>query len=148
LMTDLAAAYADARVLILGGLGLIGSTLAHRLVTLGARVTILDARLAAYGANPKNLDGIADRISLEIGDIRDELVMRRLVPGQACIVNLAAQVSYNDSLSDPFLDLDINCRGHLLLLELCRRLNPEARVLFAGSRLQFGRIERVPTDED
>ncbi len=147
-MTDLAAAYAEARVLILGGLGLIGSTLAHRLVALGARVTILDACFAAYGANPRNLDGITDRISLEIGDIRDELVMSRIVPGHACIVNLAAQVSYNDSLSDPFLDLDINCRGHLMLLELCRRLNPDARVLFAGSRLQFGRIKRVPTDED
>lgn len=147
-VTDLAAAYAGRPVLLLGGLGLIGSTLAHRLVALGARVTILDARLPPYGANPQNLAGIADRIALEVGDIRDESVMARLVPGQACIVNLAAQASYNDSLIDPFLDLDINCRGHLLLLELCRRLNRQARVLFAGSRLQFGRITRVPTDED
>jgi UDP-glucose 4-epimerase len=140
--------YRGHRVLLLGGAGLIGSTLAHRLVALGARVTIVDALFPQYGGNPKNLEGIEDRAALHVGDIRDEALMRGLVPGQQSIVNLAAQVSYTDSVFDPLLDLDINCRGHLMLLELCRHLNPDAKVLFAGSRLQFGRIERIPVAED
>lgn len=141
-------AYGGRRVLLLGGLGLIGSTLAHRLVGLGARVTILDAALPQYGANDKNLEGITNHVTVRVGDIRDQTLMRELVTGQDVIVNLAAQVSYTDSIFDPLLDLDINARGHLLLLELCRHRNPEAKVLFAGSRLQFGRIERIPVAED
>lgn len=147
-MEEFGSFYRGHRVLLLGGAGLIGSTLAHRLVALGARVTIVDALFPQYGGNPKNLEGIEDRAALHVGDIRDETLMRGLVPGQQCIVNLAAQVSYTDSVFDPLLDLDINCRGHLMLLELCRHLNPDAKVLFAGSRLQFGRIERIPVAED
>ncbi len=147
-MGSLESFYRGRRVLLLGGLGLIGSTLAHRLVGLGARVTIVDALFPQYGGNLKNLEGIEDRVTLHVGDIRDETLMRAVVPGQECVVNLAAQVSYTDSVFDPLLDLDINCRGHLLLLELCRHLNPDSKVLFAGSRLQFGRIERIPVGED
>ena len=147
-MGSLESFYGGRRVLLLGGLGLIGSTLAHQLVELGARVTIVDALFPQYGGNLKNLEGIEDRVTLHVGDIRDETLMRAVVPGQECIVNLAAQVSYTDSVFDPLLDLDINCRGHLLLLELCRHLNPDSKVLFAGSRLQFGRIERIPVGED
>lgn len=147
-MDLLESTYRSRRVLLLGGLGLIGSTLAHRLVALGAHVTILDALLPQFGGNPKNIEGIEGQVSVRIGDIRDEALMRTLVPGQECIMNLAAQVSYTDSLFDPLLDLDINCRGHLLLLELCRSLGPEAKILLAGSRLQFGRIEKIPVGED
>ncbi len=147
-MEHLESFYRGHRVLLVGGLGLIGSTLAHRLVTLGAHVTIVDARFPQYGGNLKNLEGIGDRVTLRVADIRDETLMRTVVPGQECIVNLAAQVSYTDSVFDPLLDLDINCRGHLLLLELCRKLNPGTKLLFAGSRLQFGRIERIPVAED
>lgn len=141
-------AYRGRRVLLLGGLGLIGSTLAQGLVALGARVTIVDAMFPEYGGNLANLAGIERAVTLHIGDIRDEALMQRLIPDQECIVNLAAQVSYTDSVIDPFRDLDINCRGQLQVLELCRRLNPAARVLFPGSRLQFGRIQSIPVAED
>jgi hypothetical protein len=40
-----------ARVLITGGAGMIGSTIAHPAVAQGAQVTILDAMLPLYGAN-------------------------------------------------------------------------------------------------
>ena len=147
-MESLEPFYRGRRVLLLGGLGLIGSTLAHRLVALDARVTIVDALFPQYGGNLKNIEGIEDRVTLYVGDIRDEALMQTVVSAQECIINLAAQVSYTDSVYDPLLDLDINCRGHLLLLELCRHLNPGTKVLFAGSRLQFGRIERIPVAED
>jgi UDP-glucose 4-epimerase len=140
-------AWAGRRVLITGGLGMIGSTLAHALVGAGARVTVLDALLPLYGGNRFNLHGIEDRCAVEIGDIRDRALVERLVRGQDAIFNLAAQVSYQDSMTDPFLDLDINCRGQLLLLEACRTRNRDARIVFAGSRLEYGRILYSPVDE-
>jgi len=135
-------------VLITGGAGMIGSTIAHLAVALGAQVTILDALLPLYGGNRFNLRGILDEIQFIEGDIRDLDLMRRVVPGYDYIFNLAGQVSYVDSNTEPLLDLDINCKGHLQVLEACRVENPRARLLFASSRFVYGRIEYLPVDEN
>lgn len=135
------------RVMITGGLGMIGSTIARKLLPLGAEVTLVDAFIEPYGANDFNISDIRGKVQVSVTDIRDREAMRHLVKGQDVIFNLAGQVSHNDSLSNPFLDADINYIGHLNVLE-CVRLNaPEAVVLFSGSRLQFGRIEKIPVDE-
>jgi UDP-glucose 4-epimerase len=135
------------RVLITGGLGMIGSTLAHKLVPAGAIVTLVDACIEPYGANLFNIEGIRDRVHVNITDIRDKESMKFLVKGQDIVFNLAGQVSHNDSMEDPFLDADINYLGHLNVLECLRRNNPGALVVHAGSRLQFGLIESNPVDE-
>ena len=67
--------YAGRRVLVTGGLGFIGSNLSRELVALGAQVTILDALISDYGGNLFNVDGIADRLRLEIADVRDTAVV-------------------------------------------------------------------------
>ena len=53
-----------------------------------------------------------------------------------------------DSNTDPLLDLDINCKGHLQVLEACRLENPQAKLVFASSRFVYGRIEYNPVDEN
>ena len=135
-------------MLITGGAGMIGSTIAHLTVAQGARVSILDAMLPMYGGNRFNLQGILDQVQFILGDIRDFELMRRVVPGYDYIFSLAGQVSYVDSNTDPLLDLDINCKGHLQVLEACRRENPQARLLFASSRFVYGRVEYNPVDEN
>jgi len=135
-------------VLITGGAGMIGSTIAHLAVAQGAEVSILDAMLPLYGGNRFNLRGILDEIQFIEADIRDIDLMRKVVPGYDYIFNLAGQVSYVDSNTDPLLDLDINCKGHLQVLEACRRENPQAKLLFASSRFVYGRIEYNPVDEN
>lgn len=139
--------FAGKKVMITGGLGMIGSTIARKLVALGARVTLVDAFIEPYGANDFNIKGIRDKVQVSVTDIRDKEAMEHLVKGQEIIFNLAGQVSHNDSLQNPFLDADINYIGHLNVLECARRHAPEAVVLMAGSRLQFGRIEKNPVDE-
>ena len=134
--------------MITGGAGMIGSTIAHLAVAQGARVSILDAMLPMYGGNRFNLQGILDQVQFIQGDIRDFELMRRLVPGYDYIFSLAGQVSYVDSNTDPLLDLDINCKGHLQVLEACRQENPQARLLFASSRFVYGRVEHNPVDEN
>ncbi len=136
------------RVLITGGLGMIGSTLAIKFVRMGCTVTLVDARIEPFGANLFNIDPIKDKVRVNIADIRDKEAMKWLVQDQDLIFNLAGQVSHNDSMHHPFLDADINYIGHMNVLECVRRYNPEAVVLHAGSRLQFGRIETIPVAED
>src|SRR5688572_29307794 len=142
-----AQAYAGKRVLITGGLGFIGSNLAHRLVACGANVTIVDSMIPDYGGNLYNLHGIADKAHLNIADVRDIYSMRYLVQGHDYLFNLAGQVSHIDSMTDPFNDLEINVRGQLAIAESCRYYNPTIRIVHAATRQQYGRPHYLPVDE-
>jgi UDP-glucose 4-epimerase len=139
--------FAGRRVLITGGLGFIGSNLAHRLVAVGARVTILDALIPEYGGNRRNLAGLSGKLRVKIGDVRDRARLPGVVRGQEFLFNLAGQTSHMDSMADPDTDLEINCRAQLSMLEACRRHNPALRVVFASTRQLYGRPEYLPVDE-
>lgn len=141
-------AYRGSKALVTGGLGFIGSHLSKRLVEIGADVTIVDSLIPEYGGNPYNVREIADRAAINYSDIRDPWSIRQLVRGQDYIFNLAGQVSHVDSMEDPQTDLDINCRSQLDLLEACRENNPDARVIFAASRQQYGRPQFLPVTEE
>jgi UDP-glucose 4-epimerase len=135
-------------VLVTGGLGFIGSHLAIRLVELGAKVTIVDSLLPEYGGNLYNVRDIEDRVRINLSDIRDPWSIRALVSDHDYIFNLAGQVSHIDSMRDPQTDLDINCKSQLSLLEACREVNRDARIVFAASRQQYGRPRFLPVTED
>lgn len=134
-------------VLITGGLGMLGSTIAAKLVGHAASVTLYDAFVPASGASRANIEGFADRLQIVEGDIRDKRQVENAVKGQDIVFNLAAQVSHNDSMRDPFLDADINYIGHLNLLEALKEHNPTAIVVHAGTRLQYGRVTTCPVPE-
>jgi len=140
--------FTNKNILITGGAGFIGSSLAHELVRRGAKVTILDALLPLYGGNMFNLNGIEDRVKFVSGDIRVKSLMLKTVVGQDYIFNLAAQVSYIDSKTEPFLDLDINCLGHLTVLEAVKEMAPSSRVIFSSSRMVYGKIHSNPVTEN
>lgn len=147
-MKEIRNQYSGKEILVTGGLGMIGSTIAHRAVDWGARVVIMDSCIAPYGANGFNVKDIQDKIQIVRADIRDKEALQSNIKGKDIIFNLAGQVSHNDSLENPFLDADINYLGHLNVLENLHRHNPKAMVLHAGSRLQFGRIEKLPVNEE
>lgn len=134
-------------VLITGGLGFIGSNLAHRMVELNANVTTYDALLPQYGGNLANIKGIKDEIVDIRGDIRDFDTLKEQVKDQDVIFNCAAQVSHVDSMNDPLTDIDVNCRGTINLLEAARRLNDDVKIVYAGTRSQVGKMEYSPINE-
>jgi UDP-glucose 4-epimerase len=139
--------YKGRRVMITGGLGFIGSNLAHHLVELGADILLIDSLLPGYGGNLFNIADIEDRVRVNIADIRMQSTMGVLARGQDVIFNLAGQVSHIDSMRDPYTDLEINCRAQLSMLEACRTNNPNVRVVFAGTRQVYGRPDYLPVDE-
>jgi UDP-glucose 4-epimerase len=140
--------YTGRAVLITGGLGFIGSNLARRLADLDARVTVVDSLIPDYGGNRFNLAGYEGRICIDIADVRDPYAMRALVQGQDVIFNLAGQVSHIDSMTDPLTDLEINARSQLSILEACRYENPGVKIVYAGTRQQYGKPRYLPLDED
>lgn len=135
-------------VLVTGGLGFIGSNLSIRLVELGARVTIVDNMMPRLGGNLYNIREVADRVHINFSDVRDSHSMDYLVKGQEYIFHLAGQVNHVDSIRNPIQDLDINCRGTLVLLESCRKHNRQARIIFAGTRGEYGSSVTLPVAED
>jgi UDP-glucose 4-epimerase len=144
---DLREFYGGRRIMITGGLGFIGSNLAHRLVALNARVLLVDALIPDYGGNLFNVAGIEDRVRVNIADVRQASTMNYLVRDRDVVFNLAGQVSHIDSMRDPHTDLEINCRSQLTLLEACRRNNPAIKVVFAGTRQVYGRPTTLPVTE-
>jgi UDP-glucose 4-epimerase len=140
--------YRGRRVLVTGGLGFIGSTLARRLVELGGVVVLVDSLIPEYGGNRANIAGIEEAVRVNVSDVRDEHSLPSLIRGQEVLFNLAGQTSHVDSLHDPFTDLDINCRSQLSILETCRHENPEVKIVFASTRQLYGRPRYLPVDEE
>jgi UDP-glucose 4-epimerase len=141
-------AFLGKNVLILGGLGFIGSNLAIRLTGMGARVLLADAMIEEYGGNLFNIAPIKADVRINYCDIRDEHAMGQLVRGQDYIFHSAAQVCHLKSLSDPYPDIDINIRGTAVVMEALRLHNPEAKMIKLGSRGQYGSVLQLPAGEE
>jgi Nucleoside-diphosphate-sugar epimerases len=142
------AGFADKRVLITGGLGFIGSNLAIRLVECGAEVTLLDAMIPGHGGNLFNIEPIKDEVVVNFSDIRDEHSMNYIIRGKDYIFHLAGQNDHVLSQTDPYPDIDINVKGSVVLLEACRKFNPEARLVYTGTRGEYGSVAQLPASED
>ena len=136
------------RVLITGGLGFIGSSIAQRCVSSAAAVTLLDACLEPYGWNFANIEGFEDKVRFVKGDVRDRSLVERLVGEAEIVFHLAAQVGREISMEKPQLDAEINCMGTLNVLEAARRREPSPKIVYAGSRGQVGEPVRLPVDEN
>ena len=146
-MIDSQARFKGARVLITGGLGFIGSNLARRLAGLGAEITLVDSLIPDYGGNLFNIDGLQERVQVNISDVRDSHSMQHLVRDKDYLFNLAGQTSHLDSMTSPVPDLEINCLAQLSILETCRSCNPQIKIIFASTRQIYGRPTFFPVTE-
>ncbi|MET0628017.1 MAG: NAD-dependent epimerase/dehydratase family protein [Acidimicrobiia bacterium] len=148
-------AIAGRRCLVTGGLGFIGSNLALALSTAGAEVVVVDARIDRHGANPYNLvpdghdepDPRIEVIEADLGAVLDPRV-RAAALGAEFVFNLSGQVSHVDSMDDPLFDLQSNTTSQFAFLELLRRENPGATVVYTSTRQIFGRPRYLPVDEE
>lgn len=134
--------------LITGGLGFIASNLAIRLAELGAHVTLVDAMIPEFGGNPFNIEPIRHQVAVNFGDICDRHAMDWLVRDQDYVFHLAGQVSHVMSLTDPYPDIQYNIKGTVVVMEALRRFNKTAKVVFTGTRGQYGPAVKLPVSED
>ncbi len=147
-MTAPLPSYSGSRVLVTGGAGFIGSNLAIALVGAGASVRVVDAMIPGYGGNRFNLRPVEDSVSLDVADIRDAAAMDRAVRDVDTVFHLAGQMDHVLSLTDPYPDIDINIRGTTVLMEALRARNPGARVVYTGTRGEYGAADSLPVAED
>jgi CDP-paratose 2-epimerase len=132
--------------LITGGSGFIGCNLAHRLLSRGERVLVLD-NLSRPGVE-RNLrwlrDTHGDAIQAEIADIRDIEAVRKVVRQARQVFHFAAQVAVTTSLEDPAHDFSVNARGTLNLLEALREQDDPAPLVFTSTIKVYGGLDDVP----
>jgi len=93
------------------------------------------------------MQDLEGKFTLITGDIRESGFVDLLVKNQDYIFNFAAQVNHNLSIENPILDNQINCIGHINVLMACKNYNPTAKLVYPGSRLQYGRIHELPVKE-
>ena len=137
------------KVIVIGGLGFIGSNLVLRLAQNKTSCFVIDSLNPAYGGNVYNIGDAVNPnlIKTNISDIRDEHSLSVLLEGAEILFNLAGQTSHMDSMTDPFTDLDINARAQLSILEVCRQVAPDVRIVFASTRQIYGSPHYLPVNE-
>lgn len=131
--------YALMPVLITGGCGFIGSHLAERLVTLGAKVTILDDLSTG---KLENIEQIKDHVRFIQGSITDPETCKQAAQGQQIIFHLAADVSVPASVKHPEKCHHTNVDGIFNLLEAARNAGAK-RVVFSSSAAVYGNLEGI-----
>lgn len=138
----------DRAVAITGGAGFIGSNLADTLLRRGERVIVLD-NLSRPGTE-RNLrwlvDRHPDRLTVEIGDVRDAAQLGRIVRRAHTVYHLAAQVAVTSSITDPGHDFEVNLEGTLNVLEAARRAASPPTVLFTSTNKVYGDLSPIPTE--
>src|SRR5262245_16352790 len=100
-----------------------------------------------YGGNLFNIEPVKDRVAVNFGDICDRLAMNWLVRNQEFVFHLAGQVSHIMSMTDPFPDIEFNIKGTAVVMEALRHHNPDAKVVFTGTRGQYGPASTLPVAE-
>ncbi len=135
-------------VLIFGGLGFIGSNLAHRCLELGANVLIYDSLDPHSGGNLFNVEDIKKDVKLHFHDILDFDPLVHHITSQDIIINCAASTSHPFSMREPRIDLDVNSGGVVNILDAIKRFNKDVKFIHLGTSTQLGRLIYQPADEN
>ena len=87
-------------VLITGGLGFIGSTLAIQLLNLDAKVTLIDSLEPNYGGHLTNIEGYQNDLTVVVDDVRNTAAIQKLIKNQDFLLDDAVKsLSYSPGLS-------------------------------------------------
>jgi CDP-paratose 2-epimerase len=132
-------------VLITGGAGFLGTNLAHRLLSTGHQVLILD-NLSRPGVE-RNAHWLrarhSDRVQVCVADIRNASILREVVQQAAQVFHFAAQVAVTTSVLNPQEDFEVNVLGTMCLLEALRQLQQPPPLVFTSTNKVYGQLEDV-----
>ena len=132
-------------VLITGGAGFVGTNLAHRLLSRGEKVVVLD-NLSRPGVelNVKWLCATHPAgVRVEVADVRDAAAVTRAVAQARAVFHFAAQVAVTTSLVNPREDFEINVRGTLNVLEALRMLPDPPPLIYTSTNKVYGGLDDV-----
>jgi UDP-glucose 4-epimerase len=130
------------KIVITGGAGFIGSSLARALAPRN-EVTVLDDVSTGKTAN---LDGIDGNIELVRGSVTDLKLLKKTFHGKELVFHMAAQASVAASMADPVYTHEANVTGTLNVL-LSAKDNGVSRVVYSSSSAVYGNEPTLPKKE-
>lgn len=131
-------------ILITGGAGFIGSSLALQLIARGHTVTVLDnLSEQIHGADAETgsflFQRIKDKVQFVKGDVCNEADWKKVLPRQDVVVHLAAETGTGQSMYLIRKYTDVNIGGTSLMLDLLANGNYDVKkVVVASSRAIYG----------
>lgn len=136
----------QAKILITGGAGFIGSNLCTHFVQKGYEVVCLDNFSTGHRSNLRELLS-EPNFNLIEGDIRDPKTCADAVKGVKYVLHQAALGSVPRSINDPVTSNDVNISGFLNMLIASRDAGVE-RFIYAASSSTYGDSASLPKVED
>ncbi|MHC2069843.1 NAD-dependent epimerase/dehydratase family protein [Bremerella sp. T1] len=123
------------KILVIGGAGYVGSVLTTRLHEQGHELTVLDSLM--FGSQSlDNLKG-QERFELIEGDLRDQDLLDRTIPGHDAVCLLAAIVGEPACNRDEATAEEINLHGALKVLEASKK-HGATRFVFTSTCSNYG----------
>lgn len=132
-------------MVVFGGAGFIGSHCVDRFVERGDDVIVVDGLMAGTGGSRRHLAAVLERIDFRPEPIANVADLDRILAGAEVVVDAMAWTSHLAALDHPVKDLELNLLSHLRLIEALADTTP-AKVIYVGSRSQFGRVSGVLDD--
>lgn len=130
------------RILVTGGAGYVGAALVPELLSHGHDVTVLDLML--YGEDVLDSN---PRLAIVKGDIRDQQLLREVIPGHEAVIHLAC-ISNDPSFElNPDLGRSINLDAFSPLVEISRS-HGVSRFIYASSSSVYGVSDEPEVHED
>ena len=131
------------RILVTGGAGYIGSTVARELVETGHDVFVVD------NLSQGNRAAVPDAATFVHGDLKNRSLVDRMLADHRpeAIMHFASHTQVGESMEEPFLYLDENVRCGVNLMRSAVEHDVDRFILSSTANL-FGTPERIPIDED
>ena len=133
----------NARILVTGGSGFIGSGLVKALLRAGCRVRVLDDNSRG---SPRRLSEVENDIEFIAGDIRDAAAVESAARGMDEVHHLAFVNGTEFFYNAPDLVLDVGVRGMINVIDACRKQNVGTLMLASSSEV-YQTPPKIPTDE-
>jgi UDP-glucose 4-epimerase len=90
---------------------------------------------------------VEDDVEVILNDIRNFEGLCSCIRKKEVVFHCAAYTSHPNSMREPLVDIDVNCKGTTYLLEAMRRFNKEAKLVHVGTSTQIGKMHASPIDE-
>lgn len=128
-------------ILITGGAGFIGSSIANRLIELGHSITIIDNESTGIESN------VPQKARYYKGSINNNDDLKLIFKNNFdAVLHIAGQVSIINSFSDPIKDLRTNTQGTLNILHMCIK-HKISRFIYASSMTLYDNNTDPPFNE-
>lgn len=133
-------------ILIIGGLGFIGSHLAENFVNKHHSVTIITRTFS----KKHNISNFKDKVKILKADITNKEKIEKIIEDVKpnVIVHLAGETSHSKSFDNPLRDIDSNAKSTLIILEKIRSLKLKCKFVLGSTFIVVGKPTKLPVNEN